>query len=297
MSGPKPYAEQYIREIDGDHEKVEYARGSSIRIWLNNMSYKFNAHWHSAVEIIMPIKDDFTVSIHNYDYILHPGDVIVIPPGELHELPAAPSGERMIFLFDIDVISKIKGFSSVLPFFTSALLISKDSAPDIVNDITSLLREMAEIYVESAPLWELSIYSKIINLFVIIGQNNMGSIMTIPSGTAAKQKEYMEKFNAVFTYMDKHYMEDLTLEEVAAIAGYSKYHFTRLFKQYSDTTFYDYLCIKRIKIAEDLLINPSLSITDVALRSGFPSISTFNRMFKKIKKCTPTEYRNMRDAS
>lgn len=297
MSVLKPYAENYVREIDGDHEKVEYARGSSIRIWRNSLTVKFSAHWHSAVEIIAPVKGAYTVSIHNYDYVLQPGDVIVIPPGELHELPTSePGGERMIYLFDIDVISKIKGFSSVLPFFTSALLISKDNAPDIIDDVRKILREMDEIYIESEPLWELSIYAKIINLFVIIGQNNMGSIMTIPSGTAAKQKEYMEKFNAVFTYMDKHYMDDLTLEEVADIAGYSKYHFTRLFKQYSDTTFYDYLCIKRIRIAEELLINPSLSITEVALRSGFPSISTFNRMFKKIKKCTPTEYRNMRDS-
>lgn len=284
----------FHRDLDGDHERVDYANGSSIRIWRNHETASFSTHWHSAVEIVTPIENTYTVVIHNHSYVLNPGDIIVIPSGELHELVAPEWGARFIYLFDISVISKIKGFSSVLPFFTSALLITHENAPNIIEEANKLLTHMDEVYNRSDPLWELSIYADIINFFVLIGQNHIDSIMTIPSGTTTKQKEYMEKFNAVFTYIDNHYMDDLTLEAVADIAGYSKYHFTRLFKQYADTTFYDYLCFKRIRVAEELLINPSLSITEIALRSGFPSISTFNRMFKKIKKCTPTEYRDMR---
>lgn len=294
MAEQIPNQYHFHRDLDGDHERVDYASGSSIRIWRNIEATNYPMHWHSAVEIISPIENKYTVIIHNHSYELNPGDIIVIPPGELHELRAPKDGQRLIYLFDISVISKIKGFSSVLPFFTSALLITPETAPNIIKDANVILQRIDHVYNQSVPLWELTIYADIINFFVIIGQNHIDSIMTIPSGTATKQKEYMEKFNAVFTYIDNHYMDDLTLEAVADIAGYSKYHFTRLFKQYADTTFYDYLCFKRIRVAEELLINPSLSITEIALRSGFPSISTFNRMFKKIKKCTPTEYRDMR---
>lgn len=94
-------------------------------------------------------------------------------------------------------------------------------------------------------------------------------------------------------YIDSHYTEELTLDNIADFSGFSKYHFTRLFKQYTDSTFYDYLIYRRIKAAEELLANPELSITEIALQSGFSSISTFNRIFKQKKGCTPSEYRSL----
>ena len=46
-------------------------------------------------------------------------------------------------------------------------------------------------------------------------------------------------------------------------------------------------------LAERLLIDPNLSITEAAMRSGFVSLATFNRLFKTYKKCTPTEFKNL----
>ena len=67
-------------------------------------------------------------------------------------------------------------------------------------------------------------------------------------------------------YIDAHYTEDLTLDAVASYSGFSKYHFTRLFKQYANTTFYDYLSYKRIKVAEQLLTEPEpVSYTHLTL--------------------------------
>jgi AraC-like DNA-binding protein len=49
----------------------------------------------------------------------------------------------------------------------------------------------------------------------------------------------------------------------------------------------------RVKRAENLLLNPERSITEIALDAGFESIATFNRAFKEIKHCTPSEYKNL----
>ena len=46
-----------------------------------------------------------------------------------------------------------------------------------------------------------------------------------------------------------------------------------------------------IKVAEELLEQSGISITEVAMKAGFPSISTFNRLFKQAKGCSPSEYR------
>ncbi len=100
---------------------------------------------------------------------------------------------------------------------------------------------------------------------------------------------------SVCSYINDHCVEDLSLEEVADLAGFSKYHFTRLFKNFTGMTFYKYLNQKRIAHAEKLLIDPDISITEVALHSGFNNLSTFIRMFKLVKGCTPTEFRSMYD--
>ena len=133
---------------------------------------------------------------------------------------------------------------------------------------------------------------KTINFFVKFAYNRINAEALFPKVQLDKQKEYIQKFNALMTYIDTHYMENLDLETVAKSVGFSKYHFSRLFKQYTNFTFGDYLCYRRIKAAEELLANPDLSITEVAIQAGFPSISTFNRLFKQHKNCTPSEYRS-----
>ena len=81
--------------------------------------------------------------------------------------------------------------------------------------------------------------------------------------------------------------------EIAGMTGFSKFHFSRLFKEFTGTSFYKYLNVRRISHAERLLLDPQLNVTDAAVLSGFNSISAFMRMFKIIKGCTPTEFRNL----
>ena len=97
----------------------------------------------------------------------------------------------------------------------------------------------------------------------------------------------------VCNYITDHCTENISVEELADLAGFSKFHFARLFKQFTNMSCYEYLTQKRIAHAERLLIEPNLSITEVAMRSGFNSLSTFNRIFKASKNCTPSEYKNL----
>ena len=281
------------RTVVDSFEKVNFQKDSSIRIWYNEQNQNYDKHWHNALEIIMPVENHYDVDASGQSYHLLPSEILIIPSGEMHALYAPETGKRFIFQFDVSGISQMKGYTGIQSLMTSCLHITKISFPQIYGDIYQMLIQIRNEYFSSNEFRELAIYSHLINLFVSIGRNHINDMDLFPNTKSHKQKEYLQKFNDVLDYIDSHYTEELTLDDIADFSGFSKYHFTRLFKQYTDSTFYDYLSFRRIKSAEELLAKPELSITEIALQSGFSSISTFNRIFKQKKGCTPSEYRSL----
>lgn len=281
-----------IEHLTGIHETVEYNRVSQIRLY-NNAEYEdYPAHWHTPIEIVMPTKNNYTALLGKETIELNTGDILLICPGVIHALRSPETGERIIFQAEIGILREIPEVESTLSLIAPAILITRDTAPMIYEQIHTIILAINKEYHSNISLSSAAIYSKLLELFVLIGRNYTENVKRFDTGNQ-KQKEYTEKFIQICNYINEHCTEDLTLDEIAAIAGFSKYHFSRLFKQFSNVTFYKYLNQKRISYAEILLADSSNSITEVALRSGFSSLSAFIRMFKLIKQCTPTEFRNM----
>lgn len=280
------------RNVSDSCEAVQFQNDSTIRIWRNIETSNYDAHWHTALEIIMPEENYYDVLTTGHDFRVLPGEVMVIPPGELHELRAPETGSRFIYLFDLSLITQLKSFVGIQSLLSQPLYITKNNYTHIYEDLCQILLQMRDEYFSRNKYAELTIYSLLLNFFTKLGYNHINNSNLFPNVRLYKQKEYIQKFNSLIEYIDDHYMEELNLEEIAEATGFSKYHFSRLFKQYTGFTFCDYLCHRRIRVAEELLARPDLSITEVALQAGFPSISTFNRLFKQYKSCTPSEYRS-----
>jgi AraC-like DNA-binding protein len=92
-------------------------------------------------------------------------------------------------------------------------------------------------------------------------------------------------------YINSHFREDLSLDQVADFVGFSRYYFSRSFKKRMGYSYSEYLVQKRLQSAVDLLIRTDLPIREVAEQSGFGSVASFNRVFRESKNCTPTQYR------
>lgn len=288
----------YHRTVDGNSEYVTFLPGSSVRFWLNDEPSEYALHWHPAIEMIIPLENGYTVIAGQETYNLSPGDIFIIPGGELHHLIAPPAGQRLIYLFEFNALSRIRGYSFLTSYMTQPILINQTTCSTIYAEEADIIAQLCRDYFQNDSLREMMIYSKLLAFFVNYVRYRMSleDENTYMLSKAEKQNDLIEKFNTVFDYLDEHFTEDLTLETVADVAGFSKFHFSRLFKQCSGYNFYDYLCFKRIKSAETLLLKPGISITEVALQSGFSSLSTFNRTFKKLKGCTPSEYRSLYSA-
>lgn len=279
------------RIVENSYETVLYQPNTSIRIWFNDQYEDFDAHWHNALEIIMPVENYYDVEACGQHYHLQPDDILIIPAGEMHTLYAPRTGQRFIFQFDVSIISHISGYSVIQSLMTTCLHITKSSDPHIYSSVRQLLLQMKDEYFDSTEFRELSIHSSLTKLLVIVGRERLNGTTVFSNTRVYKQKEYLQKFQNVISYIDSHYTENLSLDTIASYSGFSKYHFTRLFKQYTNFTYYEYLIFRRLKTAEELLAQPNLSVTEIALQSGFSSISSFNRIFKQKKGCTPSEYR------
>ena len=85
--------------------------------------------------------------------------------------------------------------------------------------------------------------------------------------------------------------DQLSLESLAQESGYSRVHFVRMFRAATGRSPHNYLLNLRIERSRELLSNPGLSLTDIALDCGFSSHSHFTRVFRQFLGVTPSEYR------
>jgi len=282
-----------IEILNGTRETVVYRDFQGLKLYHNVEPDNYPIHWHTALEIIVPLKSTYTVMIDNTPHTFSEGDIFITPPGTLHALVAPPSGERLIILFDYSLICNIKGMDSLLHSLHPFTLISKEEYPDLNARLRFYLDEVSREYENNAPFTEAFIYAMMLRFFIDIGRTNFNATTRFPGITSGKQHEYIEKFMNICNYITDHCAENISMEELSNLAGFSKFHFARLFKQFSGMSCYEYLLQKRVALAEQLLIQPDISITEAAMLSGFNSLSTFNRVFKAHKNCTPSEYKNL----
>lgn len=279
--------------INKNHEIVNYRNSSTVRIWYNEQMDNYPLHWHNSLEIILPVSGCYYVVTNETTHCIREGEIYFIPPGELHFLypPPVPNGVRFVYLFDLSAMAHLKDFAGIQPLLSAPFLITKENSPDIYKDIFDLLMQMQIEYFRQNLYSELTVYSLLITMLVKLGTDYSNMLATADT-RAGKQREYLKQFNDLLAYIDEHYMDALTLEDTASLMGFSKFHFSRLFKDYTGYTFCDYLNYRRIKATEELLPHAELPITEIAMQVGFSSISTFNRLFRMYKKCSPSEYRS-----
>ena len=95
----------------------------------------------------------------------------------------------------------------------------------------------------------------------------------------------------VKNYIDEHYKDDLSLEQLADLVGMTPTAFRRYFKQRTAKNISEYIVDIRLGHAARLLVDTSDSVSEICWATGFNTLSNFNRLFRKRKGCSPTEFR------
>jgi AraC-like DNA-binding protein len=93
-------------------------------------------------------------------------------------------------------------------------------------------------------------------------------------------------------FIEEHAGEELSLSKVAKAVNSSANHLSEKFKQVTGINFVDYVARARFEEACDLLLNSNRRISEIAFGVGFQSLSQFNRVFKKLARKSPSQYRD-----
>lgn len=274
-------------------EHLKFDSGYYINVSLIKDPVSYSPHWHTETEIILCLEGFCIVSINGISYTLHKDDILFISPGELHSLKRSNSGQHMIMQFDYSLINNLKDFNLFYAILQSITLITNETDEDIHAELLKLMLDIRDEYSCDDAFKNAAMYVKLLNIYILIAKK-YARLSTHPNKIPNnKYQDYINKFTYIFDYIETNYAEDLTLEQLASLGGFSKFHFSRLFKTLTKMSLKEYINCKRISRAEVLLLNPSLSITEVALQSGFNSLSSFNRVFKTTKNYSPKEFKEL----
>ncbi|HPR33213.1 MAG TPA: AraC family transcriptional regulator [Prolixibacteraceae bacterium] len=106
------------------------------------------------------------------------------------------------------------------------------------------------------------------------------------------ETEYISRINKAFDYIDKNLEKSLSLEELAAVASFSKFHFSRIFQSMVGESPFQFILRVRLERAAMMLLSlPHLSVTEIGYKCGFSDISVFSRNFKTFFRVSATRFR------
>ncbi len=254
----------------------------------------FPLHWHNYVEIIRADRSGICYEINGHSYTLAKNDFLFIWPGELHALIYQPRPSYVQLLqFDYAFLSQRPDFQKISFLFHALRHIESEKQIALSQALGNLFDTLQKIFFSADNFLEVKCCMVIYEFFISVGEHLLSASSPCQQKKVTlHSSQVTERMISICSYLSLHCNEAITLDTAAQKAGFSKYHFSRLFKEFTNDSFTDFIIKERLRNAEELLHNTSLSITDVALQSGFNSISTFNRVFRKQKHCSPSQFRS-----
>lgn len=248
---------------------------------------EFPPHWHEATEIIYALDDHLRIGVNQDVYELNERDIAVINGGEVHYfLHHALNIRRAVLLFNPVTFDP---FTVGLKDRTFSRILIRRGERDLHPVLEAQIRTVIEEYEGKREGYAIALKARLCDFIVSL-------IRGVPMeerspGERTRRLNRLERLDQVFAYVAEHHTGRITLGEIASVAHFSEYYFTRFFREATGMTFGRYLNNFRVQKAAEYLRDTADSITNIAFNAGFGSVKSFNRVFKQIKGCAPSAYK------
>lgn len=250
--------------------------------------YNMTTHWHEECELIRIIKGNFNLKINTISYHLKEKDIAFINSGYVHSgIPKNCIYECLVF--DISFLKKERSIAN--SFLNNIITFQKEiKILYTVNDknIMIVLENIFQIIREKKKGYQMKLFGLLYYFLGLIEENNL---FTNPITITSSNKRKILKIKKVLSLIYKHYMYEITLEDLSSSLNMNTNYFCKFFKTLTGTSPMKYLMCYRLECAKEKLKETDLSITEIAYDCGFNDSSYFTKVFKKYNNnLTPSKF-------
>ena len=249
---------------------TEEVTSDGLAVCERELIYDYPLHWHEFYEIEFVLEGEAEFIINGKSHFAEKDSFFFLTPVDFQQIIIKKGPLKVInVMFDGSLIEK--EISSIIA-----------SATHLEKYSRQRLDMLFEEYKFRRSLWKFSC-RQILNF-----------ILTDVCRAQGKGNDvvYSDFIRSEQIYLQKHFFEDITLEDAAARAGFSKNYFSRLFHKETGKTFIKYLTDLRVAHAALLAEHTNRSVTHICEQCGFKNTAHFMRLFKKTYGVTVFQYRN-----
>ncbi len=246
-------------------------------------------HFHDEYEFLTVKSGRMKCVTDEGEHYIDPGDILFVnsrvPHSTYNEMDNT-SDYLVQFKTPVSIKGPLRYVSRFLKSSDTQCFVFKNDNEN-TKELTQYIQNMIRCSEQKEHAYEYYITA---NMYMIIAFLHKEKI--ISDEMRFGDMKLIERIMPALEYIDHNYSEQISLESLSSHLGLNPSYFCRLFKKAIGSTFTEYLNFVRICKAEHLLKNGS-NISDTAYRVGFSSLSYFNRIFKKYKFCSPSEYKKI----
>lgn len=254
-----------------------------------NKTYHVTEHWHEDLEFLYVIDGELNYNVNGKSIMLRTGEGICVNSKRIHSNHSVP-GKACAFYCSIIHPSLLCNSKYIEQTYLAPLLGSNSFDYLLLsrNDWTHvIIDELERLFESSDPK---TIELDILEASFRIWKNIYKHVEILPI-TVETNSLKISTFKSMILFIQNHYMEKISLEEIAAAGNVGKTLCAKLFKKYVSMTPVEYLIYYRIQKSIELLAKADLSITEISYTTGFSSASHYTKTFREMMGCTPLKFR------
>lgn len=245
------------------------------------------SHWHKELEISCLFEGEVEFYHGGIGHIVKGCGINIANPKEMHyAIPRKMPHKTQRGVVGITVLIDDSFLRSLIPDLDGISFAIQSK--EVEDELAEKMEFIYELYCQSENLeTKIRIFAAVCELIAILYEKCKIDKMVIPS----KEQKYRERMERIIEYLNEHYKEKLSQQELAGKFHFSREYFSKFFKKQTGITFKQYITRYRLEKAKDELLRADHSVLDIALNNGFSSETQFISSFKNIYGLTPLRYR------